>query len=50
MYGPDAKSPFYWNWARAVLDYNRDDYYRAHIPSVPISRTAQTSSRFPHFP
>ena len=32
MYGPDAKSTAGWNWSHAVLDYNRDDYYRAHIP------------------
>ena len=35
MYGPDAKSPFGWNWFQAVLDFNHDDYYRAHIPGCP---------------
>lgn len=35
MYGPDAKSPFGWDWSRAVLDYNHDDYYRARIPGCP---------------
>ena len=32
MYGPDATSPAGWNWASAVLDFNRDDYYRANVP------------------
>jgi hypothetical protein len=32
MYGPDAKSRAGWNWLQAVLDYNHDDYYRAHVP------------------
>jgi hypothetical protein len=35
MYGPDAKSTAGWNWAIAVLDVNRDDYYRANIPGCP---------------
>ena len=35
MYAPDAKSTAYWDWSRAVLDYNHDDYYRAHIPGCP---------------
>ncbi len=35
MYGPDAKSPFGWSWAQAVLDFNHDDYYKAHIPGCP---------------
>lgn len=32
MYGPDATHTAGWNWSNAVLDFNRDDYYRAHIP------------------
>jgi hypothetical protein len=32
MYGPDATHTAYWNWANAVLDFNRDDYYRANVP------------------
>jgi hypothetical protein len=35
MYGPDARSRAGWDWAHAVLDYNHDDYYRAHIPGCP---------------
>jgi hypothetical protein len=35
MYGPDAKSRAGWNWANAVLDFNHDDYYRAHISGCP---------------
>ena len=35
MYGPDARSTAYWNWANAVLDFNRDDYYRANVPGCP---------------
>lgn len=35
MYGPDARSTAGWNWANAVLDVNRDDYYRANIPGCP---------------
>ena len=31
MYGPDATHTAYWNWANAVLDFNRDDYYRANV-------------------
>ena len=29
---PDATSPAGWNWSHAVLDFNRDDYYRANVP------------------
>ena len=32
MYGPDAAHPAGWDWANAVLDFNRDDYYRANVP------------------
>ena len=32
MYGPDATHPAGWDWANAVLDVNRDDYYRANVP------------------
>ena len=32
MYGPDATHTAGWNWANAVLDFNRDDYYRANVP------------------
>ena len=32
MYGPDATHTAGWNWSNAVLDFNHDDYYRAHIP------------------
>jgi hypothetical protein len=35
MYGPDAKSQLGWNWSHAVLDFNHDDYYRAHISGCP---------------
>lgn len=35
MYGPDASSRSGWNWANAVLDFNRDDYYRANLPACP---------------
>jgi hypothetical protein len=35
MYHPSEKSPAGWNWSRAVLDVNHDDYYRAHIPGCP---------------
>jgi List-Bact-rpt repeat protein len=35
MYGPDAAHTAYWNWANAVLDFNRDDYYRANVPGCP---------------
>lgn len=45
MYGPDAKSPAGWNWARAALDFNHDDYYRAHIVGCPTSLKVHTSSR-----
>jgi PASTA domain-containing protein len=33
MYGPDATHTAGWNWSNAVLDFNHDDYYRAHIPA-----------------
>ena len=32
MYGPDATHTAGWNWSNAVLDFNRDDYYRANVP------------------
>jgi hypothetical protein len=35
MYGPDPTHTSGWNWANAVLDFNRDDYYRANIPGCP---------------
>jgi hypothetical protein len=35
MYHPDAKSPAGWDWSHAVLDFNHDDYYRAHIQGCP---------------
>ena len=35
MYGPDATHTGGWHWALAVLDFNRDDYYRANIPGCP---------------
>jgi hypothetical protein len=35
MYGPDPTHAAGWNWANAVLDFNRDDYYRANIPGCP---------------
>jgi hypothetical protein len=35
MYGPDPTHTAGWNWANAVLDFNRDDYYRANIPGCP---------------
>jgi hypothetical protein len=35
VYGPGAKSRAGWNWANAVLDFNHDDYYRAHISGCP---------------
>jgi hypothetical protein len=35
MYGPDARSTAGWAWSQAVLDINRDDYYRANIPGCP---------------
>ena len=35
MYGPDARSRAGWEWQRAVLDFNRDDYYRASVPGCP---------------
>lgn len=35
MYGPDATHTAGWNWANAVLDFNRDDYYRANVSGCP---------------
>jgi Divergent InlB B-repeat domain len=35
MYGPDATHTAGWNWANSVLDFNRDDYYRANVPGCP---------------
>ncbi|HSC90951.1 MAG TPA: hypothetical protein VLB86_04780 [Gaiellaceae bacterium] len=35
MFGPDATIVGGWDWAHAVLDVNRDDYYRAHVPGCP---------------
>ena len=35
MYGPDATHTAPWNSPNAVLDFNHDDYYRAHIPGCP---------------
>jgi hypothetical protein len=35
MYGPDPTHAAGWNWANAVLDFNRDDYYRANSPGCP---------------
>ncbi len=35
MYGPDATHTAGWNWSNAVLDFNRDDYYRANVPGCP---------------
>jgi Divergent InlB B-repeat domain len=32
MYAPDATHTAPWNPLNAVLDFNHDDYYRAHIP------------------
>lgn len=32
MYAPDAAHRAGWSWASAVLDFNRDDYYRANVP------------------
>jgi hypothetical protein len=50
MYGPDAKSPFGWNWSRAVLDYNHDDYYRAHIPGCSDLSESLYMEQIPSFP
>jgi hypothetical protein len=49
MYGPDAKSPAGWNWSRAVLDYNHDDYYRAHIPGCPDLSESPYVEQIPSF-
>ncbi len=35
MYGPDAAHTGGWDWSHAVLDFNRDDYYRANISGCP---------------
>ena len=40
MYGQDATHTGGWDWSRAVLDFNHDDYYRANIPGCRICRTA----------
>ncbi len=32
MYAPDATHTAYWDVSHAVLDFNHDDYYQAHIP------------------
>jgi hypothetical protein len=50
MYGPDAKSPRGWDWAHAVLDYNHDDYYRAHIPGCPDLSESAYLEQTPSFP
>ena len=50
MYGPDAKSPRGWEWAHAVLDYNHDDYYRAHIPGCPDLSESAYVEQTPSFP
>ncbi len=49
MYGPDAKSPAGWNWFHAVLDYNHDDYYRAHIPGCPDLSESPYLEQIPSF-
>ena len=50
MYGPDATHTAYWNWARAVLDYNHDDYYRAHISGCPDLSESPYVGQIPSFP
>jgi hypothetical protein len=48
MYGPDAKSTAGWNWANAVLDFNRDDYYRANVQGCPdLSNSPYLAARRP---
>ena len=32
MYHPDARSPAPWDWPRAVLDFNHDDYFGDRTP------------------
>jgi len=49
MYGPDAESPGGWNWSRAVLDFNHDDYYRAHIPGCPDLSESPYLEQIPSF-
>jgi hypothetical protein len=49
MYGPDAESRAGWNWARTVLDYNHDDYYRAHIPGCPDLSESPYLEQIPSF-
>lgn len=50
MYGPDATSTAGWNWFNAVLDYNHDDYYRAHIPGCPDLSESPYVEQIPSFP
>lgn len=50
MYGPDAKSSAGWNWSQAVLDFNHDDYYRAHIPGCPDLSESPYLEQIPSFP
>lgn len=49
MYAPDAKSPAGGNWSHAVLDYNHDDYYRAHIPGCPDLSDSPYLEQIPSF-
>jgi hypothetical protein len=35
LYAPDPAHTAYWDVLHAVLDFNHDDYYRAHIPGCP---------------
>jgi Divergent InlB B-repeat domain len=49
MYAPDAKSPLGGNWRQAVLDYNHDDYYRAHIPGCPDLSESPYLEQIPSF-
>ncbi|NUR76129.1 MAG: hypothetical protein HOQ28_07600 [Thermoleophilia bacterium] len=35
MYAPDATHTAPWDLSHTVLDYNHDDYYKAHIPGCP---------------
>jgi hypothetical protein len=35
LYAPDATHTVPWDVFHAVLDYNHDDYYRAHVPGCP---------------
>jgi Divergent InlB B-repeat domain len=50
MYAPDAKSPSGWDWSHAVLDFNHDDYYRAHIPGCPDLSDSPYLEPIPSFP